>query len=156
MSINQGKLYVVIRSIKTSSWKSMDNKKIKPVNLQGNQPWILLKGLMLSSSSRAHQNSHSSSSSIFGHLTQTDDSLEKSLMLERLRTEGEEGIRGRDGWMASPMQWTWTWVNFRRCWGTGRPGMLQSMGTDCRHNWLTYHQQQFYQKEAFVLSSNTM
>ena len=30
----------------------------------------------------------------FGHLMQTADSLEKSLMLERLRAEGEEGSRG--------------------------------------------------------------
>ena len=30
----------------------------------------------------------------FGHLMRTDDSLEKSLMLEILRTEGKEGIRG--------------------------------------------------------------
>ena len=48
---------------------------------------------------------------------------------ERLRAEGEEGIRGWDGWMASPMQWTWTWANSGRWWGTGRPGMLQSMGS---------------------------
>ena len=40
---------------------------------------------------------------------------------ERLRTEGEEGVRGWDGWMASPMQWTWTWANFGRWWGTGKP-----------------------------------
>ena len=34
---------------------------------------------------------------------------------ERLRTEGEEGeVRGWDGWIASPMQWTWTWANFGR------------------------------------------
>ena len=45
---------------------------------------------------------------------------------ERLRAEGEESVRG-DGWMASPMQWTWTWANFGRWWGTGRPGMLQSI-----------------------------
>ena len=37
----------------------------------------------------------------FGHLIQTDDSLEESLMLGRLRAEGEEGIRGSDGQMAS-------------------------------------------------------
>ena len=30
----------------------------------------------------------------FGHLTQTDNSLEKSLMLGRLRAEGEGGVRG--------------------------------------------------------------
>ena len=62
----------------------------------------------------------------FGHLLQTGDSLEKSLIRERLRAE-EEGIRGLDGWTASPMQWTWTWANSRRWWGTGRPGVLLSM-----------------------------
>ena len=35
----------------------------------------------------------------FGHLMQTDDSLEKSLMLGKI-----EGRRGGGGWMASPMQ----------------------------------------------------
>ena len=39
-----------------------------------------------------------------------------------------KGVRGWDGWMASPMQWTWTWANSGKWWGTGRPGMLQSMG----------------------------
>ena len=47
---------------------------------------------------------------------------------ERSRAEGEVDVRGWDGWTASPMQWTWTWANSGRWWGTGRPGMLQSMG----------------------------
>ena len=43
----------------------------------------------------------------FGHLMRTADTLEKSLMLgERLRAGGEEGVRGWDGWMGSPIQWT--------------------------------------------------
>ena len=33
-----------------------------------------------------------------------------------------------DGWMASPTQWTWVWVNSGSWWWTGRPGVLQSMG----------------------------
>ena len=33
------------------------------------------------------------------------------------------------GWMASPTQWTWIWVNSRSWWWTRRPGMLQSMGS---------------------------
>ena len=33
---------------------------------------------------------------------------------ERLRTGGEEGDRGWDGWMASRTQWTWVWVNSGR------------------------------------------
>ena len=40
---------------------------------------------------------------------------------ERWRAATEEGIRGWDGWMAPSMQWTWTWANFRRWWGAGRP-----------------------------------
>ena len=43
---------------------------------------------------------------------------------ERLKAEGEDGDRGWDGWMASPIQWTWTWANSRRWWGTGKSGVL--------------------------------
>ena len=32
----------------------------------------------------------------FGHLMQMDNSLEKALMLGRLKAEGEEGVRGSD------------------------------------------------------------
>ena len=37
--------------------------------------------------------------------------------------------RGWDGWMVSPTQWTWVWASSRRWWRTGKPGMLQSMGS---------------------------
>ena len=43
---------------------------------------------------------------------------------------GREGDnRGWDGWMASPTWWTWVWVNSGSWWWTGRPGMLQFMGS---------------------------
>ena len=42
----------------------------------------------------------------FGHLVQRSDSLENTLMLERLKAEGEMDKRGRDSLMASPNQWT--------------------------------------------------
>ena len=35
---------------------------------------------------------------------------------------------GWDGFMASLMQWTWTWANSRRKWRREMPGVLQSMG----------------------------
>ena len=61
---------------------------------------------------------------------------------ERLRAEGEEGVRGWDGWTASLMQWTWTWANSGRWWGTGRPDMLQSMGFQrLGYDWATEQQQ---------------
>ena len=41
----------------------------------------------------------------------------------------EETYRGLDCWMASLTQWTWVWVNSRSWRWTGRPGVLQSMGS---------------------------
>ena len=74
----------------------------------------------------------------FGHLMQRADSFEKTLMLERLRAGGEGDDRGWDGWMASLTQWTWVWVNSESWWWTGRPGMLQFMGSQrVGHDWVT-------------------
>ena len=40
--------------------------------------------------------------------------------------------------MASPTQWTWVSVNSRSWWWTGRPGVLQSMGSQrVGHDWVT-------------------
>ena len=51
---------------------------------------------------------------------------------------GEGDDRGWDGWMASPTQWTWVWVNSGSWWWTGRPGVLQSMGLQSvGHDWVT-------------------
>ena len=41
--------------------------------------------------------------------------------MERLKAGGEGDDRAWDGWMASPTQWTWVWVNSRSWWWTGRP-----------------------------------
>ena len=46
---------------------------------------------------------------------------------ERLKVGEEE--RGWDGWMASSTQWTWVWVSSGSWRWTGRPGVLQSMGS---------------------------
>ena len=46
--------------------------------------------------------------------------------------------RGWDGWMASSTQWTWVWVNSGSWWLTGKPGVLQSMGSQSQtqlSNW---------------------
>ena len=41
-----------------------------------------------------------------------------------------------DGWMASPTKWTWVWANFGSWWWSGKPGVLQSMGSQrVRHDW---------------------
>ena len=63
---------------------------------------------------------------------------------ERLRTKGEGGDRGWDGWMASLTQWTWVWTNSRRWYSIGKPGVLQFIGSQSvRHNLATEQQQRF-------------
>ena len=64
----------------------------------------------------------------FGHLMRRTDSFEKTLCWDRLKAGGEAD-RGWDGWMASPTRQTWVWVSSRSWWWTGKPGVLQSMGS---------------------------
>ena len=54
---------------------------------------------------------------------------------ERLKAEREGGDIGWDGWMPSLSQWTWVWANSGIQWRTGKPGMLQCVGSQrSRHN----------------------
>ena len=51
---------------------------------------------------------------------------------------GEGDDRGWDGWMAPLTRWTWVWVNSGSWWGTGRPGVLQFMGSQrVGYDWVT-------------------
>ena len=64
--------------------------------------------------------------------------LKRPWCWERLREGREVEHRGWEGWMASPTQWTWVWVDSGSCWWTGRPGELQFMGSQrVGHNWAT-------------------
>ena len=74
----------------------------------------------------------------FGHLMRRVDSLEKTLMLGGIEAGGKGDDRGWGGWMASLTRWTWVWVNSGSWWWTGRPGVLQFMGSQrVRHDWAT-------------------
>ena len=55
--------------------------------------------------------------------------LKRPWCWERLRAGGERNDREWNGWMAILNQWTWVWVNSGRWWWTGRPVVLQSMGS---------------------------
>ena len=73
----------------------------------------------------------------FGHLMGRAD-IKRPWCWERLKAGGEGDDREWDGWMASLTQWTWVWVNSESWWWTGRPGMLQSMGSQkLGHDWAT-------------------
>ena len=105
----------------------LDCKEIQPVHPKGNQSWISLEGLMLKLKLQ-----------YFGHLMQRADSFEKPWCWERLKAEGEGDGRGWDGWMASLTWWTWVWVGSGSWQWTGKPGELQSMGSQGGgHNWAT-------------------
>ena len=50
----------------------------------------------------------------------------------------EKGMRGWDGWMASPAQWTRVWASSGRWWRTGKPGILESIESQTvGHDWAT-------------------
>ena len=74
----------------------------------------------------------------FGNLMRRTGSFENILMLKRLKAGGERDNREWDGWMASPTQWTWVWVNSKSWWWTRRPGVLQFMVLQrVRQDWVT-------------------
>ena len=62
-----------------------------------------------------------------GHLMRRADSFGKTLMLGKIECR-----------MASPTQWTWVWVDSSSWWWTGRPGVLQFIGSQrVWHDWVT-------------------
>ena len=69
----------------------------------------------------------------FGHLMWKTHLLEKTLMLGKIegRRRGQQRMRCCliETSMASPTRWTWVWASSGSWWGTGKPGMLQSMGS---------------------------
>ena len=94
-------------------WTARSNQSIlKEIN-----PEFSLEGLMLKLKFQ-----------YFGHLMQRADSLEKTLMLGK--TEGKRRMgQQRMRWFDGTTQWTWVCVNSGRWWWTGRPCVLQSMGS---------------------------
>ena len=61
-----------------------------------------------------------------------------SMYLLTIRLRRQQRMRWSDG---SPTQWTWVWENSRRQWRTGKPGILQYMGSQIvRHDSATEQQ----------------
>ena len=67
-----------------------------------------------------------------GHLMWRDDWLEKTLTLGKTEGRRSRDDRGWDGWVASPTRWTWVWASSESWWWTGKPGVLQSTGSQSR------------------------
>ena len=109
------------------SWESLDCDEIQLVHPKGNQSWIHWKDL-----------GWSWNSNTLATWCKELTHWKRPWCWERLSAGGEEGNRGWDSWMASLTQWTWVWVSSRSWWWTGKPGVLQSMGSQrVGHNWAT-------------------
>ena len=65
----------------------------------------------------------------FGHWCEELTPWKRPWCWERLKVGGKGYNSGWHGWMAPPTLWTWVWASSRSWWLTGRPDMLQSMGS---------------------------
>ena len=72
-----------------------------------------------------------------GHLMPRTDSLEKTLILGKIKGRKRRGPQRMRCWLASSTQWTWVWASSTSwCW-TGKTGVLQSMGSQrVTHEWV--------------------
>ena len=103
----------------------LDCKEIQPIHSEGDEPWDFFGRNDAKAETPVLWAPH-----VKSWLTGKDSCW------ERLGAGGEGDDRGWDGWMASPTQWTWVWVNSRSWWWTGKPGVLQFMGSQ-GHDWVT-------------------
>ena len=77
--------------------------------------------------------------------------LERPWCWERLRA-GEGDDRRWDGWMALRTRRTWVWASSRSWWQTGRPGVLQSMGS--QRVWYDWETELNWTESSFTLPHN--
>ena len=103
----------------------LDGKEIKPVSPKGNQSWIFIG-----------RTDAEAETPILWPPDAKNWLTGNDWCWERLKAGREGDDRGGDGWMASLTQWTWIWASSRSWWWTGKPGMLQSMGSQrVGHDW---------------------
>ena len=105
----------------------LDCKEIQPVHPKGDQSWVFIG-----------RTDTEAETPILWPPDWRTDSWKRPWCWERLRAGGEGFNRGWDGWMASLTQWTRVCVSSGSWWWTGKPGVLQSIGSQSvRHNWVT-------------------
>ena len=97
---------ILIESVKSWTARRSNQPVLKEINPQYSLECLMLK-LKLQ---------------YFGHLMR-----KRPWCWERLKVGGKGDDRGWDGWMASPTQWTWVWVNSRSWRWTG--------GLECCSPW---------------------
>ena len=100
----------------------LDYKEIQPVHPEGDQPWDFLGRTDAKAETPVLWPPHKKSW-LIGNVI--------PWCWEGLGAGGKGDDRGWDGWMASPTQWMWVWVNSGNWWWTGRPG-VRFMGSQSR------------------------
>ena len=106
----------------------LDCKEIQPVHPEGNQSWVFI----------GRTDVETETPNTLATWCEEVTHLKRPWCWESLKVGGEGDNRGWDGWMASPNQWTWVWVDSGSWWWTGRPGVLRFMGLQrVGHNWAT-------------------
>ena len=106
--------------------RPLDCKDIQPVNPKGDQSWVFIGRTDAKAETTILWPPHVKSWLIG-----------KDWCWERLGA-GREGDDRWDGWKASPTPWIWVWMNSGGWWWTGRPGVLQFMGSQrVGHDWVT-------------------
>ena len=107
---------------------SLDRKEIKPVHPKGNQSWIFI-GRTDGEAETPILRPQDGKRRLIG---------KDPKCWERLKVGGEGDNRGWDGWMASLTQSTWVWARSGYLWWTGKPGVLQSRGSQrIMQDWVT-------------------
>ena len=102
----------------------LDSKQIQPVHPKGNQSWIFI--------GRTDEEAET-----WATWCEELTHWKRPWCWEILKAGGEGDDRGWDGWMASPTQWTWVWVNSelvmdREAWRAVVHGVKNS------RTWLSY------------------
>ena len=104
----------------------LDFKEIQPVHPKGDQSWIFT----------GRTDAEAETPILWPPDKKQLIGKDRAWCWERLKAGGEGDNRIWDGWMASPTWWTWVWVSSGSWWWTGRPGLLQSMGSQrVGHDW---------------------
>ena len=104
----------------------VDCKENQPVHPKGYQSWVFIGRTYVKLKLQC-----------VGHLMRKTDSFEKTLMLGKIEGRRRNGWQ-RMRWLDGITDWTLVWVNSRSWWWTGRPGVLQPMGSHrLGHDWAT-------------------
>ena len=123
---------------------SLGCKEIKPAHPKGDQSWIFIG-----------RTDVEAETAILWPPDVKNWLIGKDWCWERLKVGGEGDNREWDAWMASLTQWTWVWVNSGSWWWTGRPGVLQSLGSQrVGHDWATELNWLLSTSSGFVCSCN--